>query len=158
MYISLNNKDVQLREKYKAQSKITEAYFDKMWRVLKEQASVKDDYKESFKDIYTEIIAGRYEKGDGSLMKFIKESNPNFDVSIYKNLIAEISIQREGFLSEQSTLIDIRREHSSFIKLTPNKWFISNTEELPEVKIIESSNTKKVFETGIDDTDIFSKK
>ena len=56
-----------------------------MRKVLKQKAQVTDEYKSAFESIYPKLIEGRYSKGDGSLMKWIKESNPNFDVSLYQS-------------------------------------------------------------------------
>ena len=56
MNISIENQEIDLRETTIAQNKKCEAYFDKMWKILKQKAGVTDQYKEAFKDIYTKVI------------------------------------------------------------------------------------------------------
>jgi len=156
-YFSYNNKEVALRTQADAQVKKIETTHDEMWKVLSEQASVSDNYKEAFGKIYKDIISSRYDKGDGSLMKFIKEANPNFDTKLYDKVMNSIEIQRTAFKNTQDRLSDIIREHQTLLNSYPSKWFISNTKPI-EQKVISSSKTKKVMETGLDDdVDIFKK-
>jgi len=156
MNISIENKEIDLRETTIAQNKKCEAYFDKMWKILKQKAQVTDEYKEAFTDIYPKLIEGRYSQGDGSLMKWIQESNPNFDASMYKDLMKSIEIERTGFFNEQATLIDMQREHSVYLQKAPNRWFLSDDLKPVEINIITSSNTEEVYSTGKeDDIDLY---
>ena len=63
-------------------------------------------------------------------MKWIKESNPNFDVSLYKDLMQSIEIQRSEFQTSQERMLDIIREHETLVKTYPAKWFISDTKPI----------------------------
>ena len=92
-YFHYNNQEISLRQQSEAQRGKIEGVHDKMWKVLQQKAQVTDEYKSAFESIYPKLIEGRYSKGDGSLMKWIKESNPNFDVSLYKDLMQSIEIQ-----------------------------------------------------------------
>lgn len=158
MNFSIQNNEIDLRADVVAQGKKCEAYFDKMWKILQQKAQVSDQYKESFKEIYPKLIEGRYSKGDGSLMKWVTESNPTFDVSLYKDLMKSIEIERTGFFNEQSLLIDMQREHSVYLQKAPNRWFLSSDLKLVEIKVITSSSTKKTYETGEEnDVDLFKK-
>ncbi len=159
MNISYDNKEIELRTEGEAQEKKCEAYFDKMWKILKQKAGVTDQYKNAFKDIYTGLIAGRYSQGDGTLMKWIRESNPSFDASLYKDLMNSIESQREGFFNEQSRLIDIKAQHEMLIKKAPSNWFIDSGIKPLEIKIITSESTKNTYETGEEnEVDLFGKK
>jgi hypothetical protein len=156
MNISIENKEIDLRERTTAQNKKCEAYFDKMWKVLKQKAGVTDQYKETFKEIYPKLIEGRYSQGDGSLMKWIQESNPSFDVSLYQSLMNSIEIERTGFFNEQSLLIDMQREHSVYLKKAPNRWFLEDGLKPVDVKIITSLKTDEAYSTGKeDDVELF---
>lgn len=148
MNISIDNKERTLREGVIAQNQKCEAYFDKMWKVLKQKAGVTDQYKDAFMKIYPQLIEGRYSQGDGSLMKWIQESNPNFDNSLYQSLMNSIEVEREGFFNEQSTLIDRQREHKLYLINAPSRWFLSDTLKPVEIKIITSAKTKEVYSTG----------
>jgi hypothetical protein len=159
MNISVDNQEITLREKANAQTSVCKAYYDKMWKILKQKAGVTDQYKDAFAEIYPKLIEGRYSQGDGSLMKWIQESNPNFDNSLYKDLMNSIEIEREGFFNEQKKLIDIKNEHSLLLKRVPSKWFIDSGITELEIIIITSTKTEKVFETGKDDDiELFDKK
>jgi len=153
MNISIENTEIDLRARTEAQNKKCEAYFDKLWKILKQKAGVTDQYKEAFtKEIYPKLIEGRYAaKGDGSLMKWIQESNPTFDASLYKSLMRSIEVERTGFFNEQSILIDMQREHKVYIQKAPNRWFLSDTLKPVEIKIITSSKTDEVYRTGKED-------
>ena len=114
-------------------------------------------YKESFSEIYPKLIEGRYSKGDGSLMKWIQENNPNFDTTLYKDLMESIETQREAFQTSQERMLDIIREHETLCKQFPQRWFISDNSEI-KYTVISSTVSKQVMETSKDDDiDLFKK-
>lgn len=149
VYYSYNNKEISLRKQSEAQLGKIEAVRDNMFKILQDQAHVTTQYKESFDKIYTNIIQGRYEQGDGSLMKFIKESNPNFDSNIYRDLIKSIEIERTGFTREQERMLDIIREHETLCNKPIVSAFISNRTPIVYT-VISSTNTKEIMQTGVD--------
>lgn len=151
MYFSYNNKEIALRAKAEAQVGKIEGVHDKMWKVIQQKAQVTTEYKDAFAKIYPEIISGRYSgDGDGSLMKWVTESNPNFDTSLYADLMQSIEILRSEFQRAQETILDCIREHSTLCSTYPGRWFISNTSEI-EYTVISSTKSKVVMNTGIDD-------
>jgi len=157
MSISYSNKEIDLRTTTIAQQDKCKAYFDKMWKILKEKAGVADQYKEAFKEIYPKMIEGRYSQGDGSLMKWITESNPSFDVSLYKDVMQSIEIERTGYFNEQTRLIDMQREHSALLKKAPSRWFLNDTLKPVAITIVTSKNTKDAYTTGEEnDVDLFN--
>lgn len=156
-YFSYNNKEVSLREQAEAQRGKVEGVHDAMWKIISQKAQVSNEYRAGFDSIYTHIIDGRYSKGDGSLMKWITEANPNFDTSLYKDVMDAIEVQRTQFMKAQERMIDIKREHSTLCKTYPGRWFISNTSEI-EYTIVSSTQSKQTMETGLDDNvDLFKK-
>lgn len=159
MSIHYVNKEIDLRAQVVAQQKKCEGHFDTMWKILSEKAGVTEQYKDAFKDIYPDLIAGRYSGNqDGSLMKWVKESNPNFDTSLYKDLMASIESERTGYLNEQDRLIDLQKEHKTFIVKRPAKWFLDSDLKEVAIKTISSTRTNNAFETGKeDDYDLFKK-
>ena len=151
MYFSYNNKEIALRAKAEAQVGKIEGVHDKMWKVIQQKAQVTTEYKDAFAEIYPDIISGRYSgEGDGSLMKWVTESNPNFDTSLYTDLMQSIEILRSEFQRNQETMLDLVREHKTLCTTYPGRWFISNTMEI-EYTVISSTKSKVVMETGIDD-------
>ena len=157
-WISSTNKEVSLRSEFTTQSQVCEANHDKMWKTISGIAQVSDRYRETFEKVYPDIIAGRYgdEKG-GTLMKWITESNPVFDISLFSKLTNVIESQREGFYNEQKKLADIANQHRILLHSFPSNIFVGGREEL-KVTIVSSTKTKKAMETGIDDdADVFQK-
>jgi len=59
MFFSYNNK-VSLRNQSTAQIGKIEGVYDKMWKVIQQKAQVTSEYKDAFKEIYPELISGRY--------------------------------------------------------------------------------------------------
>lgn len=151
MYFSYNNKEVNLREQCEAQRGKIESTYDKMWKIISQKAQVSEQYKESFKEIYPELISGRYANDNGgTLMKWIQESNPNFDASLYKDLMQSIEIERTSFAKSQERMMDLIREHTVLCNTYPGKWFITNTTPI-EYEVISSTKSKAVMETSLDD-------
>ena len=149
-YFNYNNQEVALREQAEAQRGKVEGVHDAMWKIISQKAQVSQEYREGFDSIYTHIISGRYSQGDGTLMKWIKEANPNFDSSLYKDVMDAIEVQRTQFMKAQERMIDIKRQHSTLCKTYPGCWFISNKSEI-EYTVVSSSQSKEVMESGIDD-------
>lgn len=148
--LSANNQEKEYRNLAEAQQQKIETQYDNMWKVIQQKAQVTDKYKDSFKDIFTGIIEGRYTKDDNTVMKWIKESNPNFDSSMYADLMATIDIKRTEFMNTQNRMIDIVREHKNLCMKAPKCWFIINKTPI-DFEPISSTITKKVMSTKIDD-------
>ena len=157
MYISYNNQEVALRKEAEAQKGKIESVHDMMWKVLQQKAGVTNEYRETFEKIYPELISGRY-KDDQTTMKWIQESNPNFDTSLYKDLMQAIEVQRSYFNTAQTRMLDIIRERETLLEQIPAKFFISNKSKI-DYTIISSTRSKTVIQTGLDDdVDLFKKK
>jgi hypothetical protein len=145
--VSISNTEIRTRNLAEAQQENCEAYFDKMWKILQQQANVADKYKEAFKEIYPQLIAGRYSGGQGQLMQWIQEHNPKFDPSLYGKLMNSIEAQREGFFNEQKKLISINNTHKNLLTTFPSSLIVGDREPL-NIKIIKSVKTEEVYESG----------
>lgn len=157
MYISYNNQEVALRKEAEAQKGKVESVHDKMWKTIQQKAGVTDEYRETFEKVYPEIISGRY-KDDSTTMKWIQEDNPNFDTSLYKDLMQAIEVQRAYFDQAQTRMLDIIRQRETLLEQIPAKFFISNKSKI-EYTIVSSTRSKTVIQTGLDDdVDLFKKK
>ena len=149
MSISYNNQDVRLRNRASAQDDIRAAVHDNMWKVIKQVAQVSDKYSEDFKEIYPELISGRYKSG-GGLMKWVQEHNPEFDTSLYQRLIDAIEAERAKFFTAQKELRVIKQEHDDLVGTFPGSFFVRNQEPI-KVKMITSTHTENVINSGTDD-------
>lgn len=148
--ISANNQEKEYRTLAEAQEQKIETQYDNMWKVIQQKAQVTDQYKDSFKEIFVGIIEGRYNKDDNTVMKWIQESNPSFDASMYKDLMATIDIKRTEFMNVQNRMIDIVREHKNLCIKAPKCWFIINKTPI-EFEPISSTISKEVMNTRLDD-------
>ena len=149
MYFIFNNREVALRKEAKAQEGKITAVHDTMWKIIKEKAGVAEKYRETFEKIYPELISGRYRDSGSATMKWIQESNPDFDTSLYNSLMQSIEVQRESFNSAQQRMLDIIRERETLINSMPQGWFIKNKEEINYV-VIASDATNEIMHTRVD--------
>ncbi len=56
MWMSYSNNEIRLRNAIAAQQKSNESSFDKTWKVIQQQAGVATTERESFRQVYTEIM------------------------------------------------------------------------------------------------------
>lgn len=105
LYFSYNNHEISLRNEAEAQRGKIEGLHDKMWKVISQKAQITQEYTESFDTIYTHIMSERYDSGDGSLMKWIKEANPQFDSSLYKDVMQSVEVLRTEFQKDKSACL-----------------------------------------------------
>lgn len=156
MYFTYNNREVALRKEAEAQKGKIESVFDTMWKTIKQEAGVTEEYRKTFEKIYPDLIAGRYSDDNQSLIKMITESNPAFDTSLYQKLMQTIEVQRSVFSTAQQRMLDIIRERETLLESMPSKWFISNNDEI-EYVVISSDVTETVINTRREnDIEIFS--
>lgn len=158
-WVQTSNAEIRLRNKIGAQNQVIEAFFDKMWKVLKQQAGVADQYKDSFREIYKDIMAGRYSgEGKGQMMLWIKEQNPQFDTKLFDNLMVSIESQREGFFVEQKKIIDMVKIHKDMIQTFPTSIVVFDRGFIT-YEVISSSVSKEVMKTREEnDVNLFNKK
>lgn len=158
MYFQYDGQEIGLRNAIKAQQKSNEVSFDNTWKILQQQASIKDDYKESFRDIFVSLMQERHYEQGGSFMKWITEKNPKFDISLFKKLMDSIAVERKTFERNQNKLLSLKQEHDDVRTKAPSRFFVGGRPEV-EVKIVTSTKTEKTFETGKeDDIDLSPKK
>ena len=155
MYFHYNNREIALRKEAEAQQGKIESVYDTMWKTLTQEAGVTDQYRKTFEEIYPKLIAGRYSQEGGELMKFIQESNPDFDTRLYDKLMQSIEAQRAYFASSQQRMLDIIRERETLLEQMPSCWFISNKSKI-EYEVISSTASKDTMVSRReDDVELF---
>lgn len=155
MYFHYNNREIALRKEAEAQQGKIESVYDTMWKTLKQEAGVTDQYRKTFEEIYPKLIAGRYSQEGGELMKFIQESNPEFDTRLYDKLMQSIEAQRAYFASSQQRMLDIIRERETLLEQMPSCWFIFNKSKI-EYEVISSTASKDTMVSRReDDVELF---
>lgn len=152
-------REIQLRNLTEAQVEVAKANFDKMWKIIKQQAGVTDKSKDDFIAMYTPLMEGRYggEKGN-PLMKWIQEQNPTFDfASLHGKLMRSIEDNRTEFFNEQKKLISYGNNYKMFVEDPLTQFFIGKKEPIDYSQfVITSAVTKAVYDTGEEnDIDLF---
>jgi hypothetical protein len=150
MSISYNNHANQLEVASTQKIKANKVDYDAMWKTVSEQMGVTDKYKDAFKEIYIEMMEGRYSHDNGKLMMWIQERNPNFDASMYKTIMNTIESKRTDFATRQKELIAIEEEYNRMLVTFPGSWFVGDRKPMDNT-VITSTKTERVFETGLDD-------
>ena len=150
--VSTSNGEVRLRARIGGQQEMTEAYYTALWEILTTKAGVAKEYASKFKEIQVAIMEGRYSTG-GELMKWIQEANPEFDASIYKDIMNSIESKREGFFIEQKKLRDMAVEHETMLKTWPSKLVVGDREPI-KVIILKNIASKKAYDTGTDSSTV----
>lgn len=155
MKVSTQNAEVRLRNQATAQVKANETTYDTCWKVISQLAGVAEKHKDGFKEVYTAIMQARGLDKGGNFMKWVQESNPQFDSKLYDKLANAIEGQRMVFKRDQQKLIDLKREHDNMLATWPSSMFVGDRDPL-EITIVTSTKTDKVFTTGKeDDVDVF---
>ena len=154
-WMGVSNDEIGLRNKYEAQEKTVDLFYDNMWKTLQTEAKITDKSKDAFKEIYIPMIEGRYSKGDGTLMKWIVEQNPVFDQSLYTKLMNSVEAMRSRFFIEQDKLVSIKQEHQNLRLMFPSSMVVGDRPEI-KLNLITSAVTKEMRRTGEEnDVDIF---
>ena len=152
-YIGYHNDWVDMEEMYNAQLENDKIIYDNTWKIIKQQAGVTEKYASDFKDVYAGIMESR--NYGGEMMKWIQESNPAFDQSMYKQLMNTIDSKRTEFTANQKLLIGYHQQLNRMKKRFPSSVFLSG-KVVPELVTITSGKTKQTFETGEEnDVDVF---
>lgn len=151
MYLNFSSREIGLRNRASAEQDVCKMIYDETWKIISQKAQVSDQYKEAFKEIFPQLMEGRYgnERG-GALMSWITEHNPEFDASLYKNLMTSIEVQRQKFTEAQKTLRDVKLQHDNIRTQPISSWFVGGRPEL-KITIVTSSKTENVFEQAKED-------
>jgi hypothetical protein len=154
-WVSAHNGEIEKRNKVEAQQKACEANFDKMFKSIAQVAEVTktnmEESKKAFKEIYPELMEGRYsnERG-GALMSWVSESNPQFDLnattSLYSKLANTIEANRDAYFLEQKKLISYKEEYDTYIAKFPNSIFVGGDDI--DIVVITSEKTEQVYSEG----------
>jgi hypothetical protein len=127
--------------------------FDRTWKVVQQQAQVTSQYKDDFREVYADIM----ERSDGTegsnrLLAFIQRVNPQFDSSLYGQLMSSIEANRRDFEREQKMLIDIDREHDQMFDVFPSNIILGMfNREKTDIQVVTSTKTQETFENGVED-------
>jgi len=126
-----------------------------------EIAQVPAMYRNDIKDIYSDVLRGRYgENGSQAMFQFLKEQNPQIDSSLYTNIQQAMEAGRNEFRVAQTRLVDQKRVYVTNLGYVW-KGFWLETAGYPmldvgfqggadQFEIITSEYAIDAFETGVD--------
>jgi hypothetical protein len=156
--MSANNHEVRLRNEFAAEEKVSESLFDKVWKVISQQASIAEEERKTFRATYVEIMnAQQGIAGKGALASFFSQAKVDVSPDLFSKLMTTIEAQRESFHRQQQKLAQIKMQHDNVRLVFPSSLFVGGRPPL-ELRIISSDKTRGVFETGTDnDVELFKK-
>ncbi|KAJ50475.1 hypothetical protein BD780_003102 [Clostridium tetanomorphum] len=152
-YTLLSNRTtiISLEERINTQYIANKSSYDNMWKKFKEMTQVTDIQAKNMKDVYKDIIIGRY--NDPKLLsKMVLENNPQLDQKVFTNLQSEIAASRNAFNNNQKQINDVIREYNTYVKqkFITAAIFGFKTKD-PKDFTVTSERTEKAFDTKLDD-------
>lgn len=149
--ITYSNKEIRLRNAAAAQEQANQAIFDTVWKTIAQQAEVTDQYKESFKDIWKNLLEAQASTGrQSTVLAFVNRVNPKFSPNLLKKLMTTIESGRKDFLNGQKALVDIKLQHDNIRQTFPGSWVCGNRPAL-KITIVTSAKTSDIFESSKED-------
>lgn len=153
--VSVSNREVILRVTIYQKQEANKTEFDNMFKKIAQSAQVTEGQKNALAEIfngYAQARSGSGKENDNLIFKWVQESVPNVDVSIYRNLQNIITSSRDSWTMRQTELLDLKREHDKILGVFPSGWILGMMGRKPiDVIIITSSKTQQTFATGKDD-------
>lgn len=146
--IGYHNTWTDKKNLYEEQLEVDKVIFDKVWKIIQQQAGVTDKYAEDFRNVYVEMMEARNYGGEA--FKWIQEQNPSFNQSMYEKLMNTIEVQRDEFARNQQRLISIHKELKNLKEKFPSTIFLLS-KELPKLVTVTSTKTQRDFESGKED-------
>ena len=151
--------EIEKRTGVEGQQKKCMVHQANMWNILKEKAGVTEQYKGSFEKVFPQMVDKEFSNDQNVMVKFFQQNFPEFKTDLLNDLMQSIKIERTGFTTEQDFLIDMQREHKNYIMNKFNKLFLDSDLKEVEIKLITSSRTNAIYESGVeDDIDLFDSK
>lgn len=156
--ISTLNTEASLRVAIEAKITANTAEFDNMKKKIGGVAEVSSEAMDKLKEIFVSYADARTTDG-GGLAKWVTESVPNIDASMYKQLVNTLTSSRDSWTARQSELVDLSREQKGMFAKFPDNVILSIFGRKPtDIVIVTSSATKEAFRSGEDnDSSIFRK-
>lgn len=123
---------------------------------IREMAQVPDMYADKLKEVVSAAISGRYgADGSKAVFQMITEQNPTVDPSMYNRVQQVMEAGRNDFQNAQSKHNDMLGCYQKTLTTFPNN-IVYNILGYPKIdlskyQIIIASETKKQFDSGIDE-------
>lgn len=154
-FASVHNEERTLRNTFTAKMDERVAFYERMFDIISKKVQVTKANKDAFKENVQIIMEGRKDS-EQVFFKWVTETNPNAEykevAALYKDVSRAIESERIQFFEQEKVLQDIKRQHDNLLDLFPNNIFLAIMgREKFDYQPIQSTQTKQVFETGLDD-------
>lgn len=122
---------------------------------IQEVTQVPEMYKEDLKEIVQNTFQGRYgEDGSEATFQFIREMNPDFDSSLYRDVMVLISSGRDEFKLGQDRKLEICADYKYYYSKPLNRFILSfigyPSDGIASLcRIITDERTNSVFSKGV---------
>lgn len=117
-----NKQEKKLRDEAEAHRKILDGTYDRIWSNIKQRAGIKEEHRRTFNDIYPDLLDQSI--NNEVFVDWILECNPDFDPNEYVPLLENIALDRQKFISHQSRMLSLIKEHRILVSGIPAKWLI----------------------------------
>ena len=160
-YVTNANYGVRAETAIKATWENNENILSQYSLKVMEVAQVPAMYTKQVKEVYTDVLAGRYgENGSQAMFQWLKEQNPQIDASLYSRIQQVMEAGRNEFRVAQTQLVDQKRSYLTNLGYVW-KGFWLNLAGYPKIhvgfegdaddyKVITSEYSNEAFKTGVD--------
>lgn len=146
---------VELENRIEAQYVANKSNYDSMIKSAMEMVQVSEIQADQFKEVYTDMITGRYDAQEGAdkVVSLIKEDNPKLGTEVYTQLQREMSANRKTFDNNQKKISDIVREYNTYVekKFIVVGGILGKTTKSVDEFVVTSQRTENTFDTGMDE-------
>lgn len=137
---------ISLKRHYETQYQANKSSYDNMWKKFREMVQITDLQAEQLKDIYTNMITGRYQGNENLLFQAVSENNPQM-ADVYTSIQTQIAADRNSFNNEQKKVLDKAMQYNVYIEKHFIFNMIFNFEQIDtSTLIITSEKTERAFE------------
>jgi len=156
MYVSYNDRAVDLESQIVAQHKDLQNIKSNYTLKIQEIVQVTDKYKDDLREIVDATFEGRYgSNGSQAMFQWIQEQNINLDPSVYKEIQVAIKAGRAEFQNAQTRFIDTKRIYNRELNSFVSGFFMSSVNDFPSINLDEyntivAESTRREFESGTD--------
>lgn len=153
-WVGTSNKEIQLRNRFEARGEDRMIAFDTMWKMISQKAQIASDHKEAFLKVCSQWADART-GSPNELMRWIKENSPVYTAQLHLELMDTVEEQMTIFKKSQHDMIIVKNEQKDLITTFPTSMVVGHR-PLLKLKLITSTRTERVFQTGKDDdVDVF---
>lgn len=152
-FISISNREVEMRNLIVAKQKANEVQFDNLWKSLTESFEITSAQSKNIKDIIVGYAEARTNKNGGSLATLVHEQVPNVDKTseAFQNLMNVVVSMRATWTRKQEELIDFKREHDNLIDKFPSSLVCAILgKKKIDIVVVTSDRAEDAFKDGKD--------